>query len=276
MKDRLLWLSTNGEARRKAVNTAASRLLTSYRQQCQGTLQIHLPRLADSLGVEIRCVRGLQCGARLLPTTGGYVILVDERLPATRYRTAIAHELAHTLFYSTEEVIPKRLMPNSRAEEHFCFDVARYLLAPPWLLDAVGINELHDSRSIFSVLHEQLSLSRLTASRIMFQDYLLLHGVSGYWTKSGESWRLRRGSSCSSPHLDRISRKQLHNTALRWLDQKVHLGTSRRIYGTIFPDNRNAFVMVDCPWNINAVSVAPSLLKETFEPSYVQLKLELD
>lgn len=129
------WLELDGEAWQRAVEEATSQLLRDYRWYWPDLFPVDLDRLAASLGAKIKVVRGLSGGARLLPAHQGFSVLISEAVwhgeYEINYRTAVAHELAHTLFYSRDsDDIPLRLfkLPNER-EETFCFDVARRLLA---------------------------------------------------------------------------------------------------------------------------------------------------
>ncbi len=98
--------------------------------------------VCERFGWRIRVERlGARTGgqqAALLPRwAGGFTLLVDPDLtPAERSANAetaeamrfrVAHELAHTLFYS-ETAPPRRAIPASRAEEDFCDAFARALL----------------------------------------------------------------------------------------------------------------------------------------------------
>lgn len=85
--------------------------------------------------------------AALLPRwEGGFTLVVDPDLtPIERHANAetadvlrlrVAHELAHTLFYS-ETAPPRRAIPASRAEEDFCDAFAWALLFSTSLLQPV-------------------------------------------------------------------------------------------------------------------------------------------
>lgn len=70
----------------------------------------------------------------VMPTNNGFRMVVDERMPYSRWRFTVAHELGHILFHqlngrSSRRIIPK--MNDSRAkrrEEALCDAFARALL----------------------------------------------------------------------------------------------------------------------------------------------------
>src|SRR5258708_16515337 len=128
------WLSTQGSARVEAACLAANALLYHYPYSGERLSRIDLGRLAVALGIKLQRRAKVSGEARLIPTDRGFVILYSQPAGSGyRFRTSIAHEMAHTLFYSRGHP-PRRIVPWSQAEEHFCFDVARMILAPHWLL----------------------------------------------------------------------------------------------------------------------------------------------
>jgi IrrE N-terminal-like domain len=93
------------------------------------------------------------CEALLLPRAQGLRILInvdfgrpsDALLTRRRRRFRIAHEFGHAFFYSRRSGRPRRcLPPGGRAEERFCDEFARSLLAPPptRYVDAAGVAAL--------------------------------------------------------------------------------------------------------------------------------------
>jgi hypothetical protein len=238
------WLNLRGTDRAAAVERASQELLRTYREQWPQLIPPELHRLAASLGCRILTVNGLQGGARLLPVKGGFHVLVSDRLESGRYRTSVAHELCHTLFYSRDGDIPKRFLPSSDAEEHFCFDVARRVLAPKWMVETVGLLHQCDAESVFRTLTEKFKLSRPAAARLMLADYRLAVGVAGRWSLVEGEWVLNRGESFASPKLTTGEKKVLHSTARNWLGDKYRESMFRRVFGFRETENQSAFVFV--------------------------------
>ena len=213
----LRWLEAHGADRQLAVENAAETLMRDYRSKYGSMIPPELHRLAALLEGKIVYVDGLPGGARLVPVHGGFEILVDSTLSVSRMRTAIAHELAHTLFYSRAESIPRRLSAPSKWEEHFCFDVARRVLAPEWMIRVTGIADLNDISEMFHATSRTFKLGRQTASRVLLQDHRLLSGVAAIWVKLGEQWRMKPGNCYASSNLSKKERQYLHEIARAWL-----------------------------------------------------------
>jgi len=244
MADPVHWLTLHDSARRSAVEEAASLLLQEYRLRWFDYTPIELHRLSHTLRARIQRVQCLEGLGRLLPNSGGFTILVDQRLKFQRYRFIVAHELAHTLFYTKDTEVPKRLLQTSNEEEWFCTDVARRLLAPDWLLDKVGIKELSDFYEIFRMLNEKLLLPETVAARVMLQDYVLAHGIAGVWIQQNEKWTLRKGCAFASPTLSTEQRAKFRLAALRWLKNGVQPYKNGRVEGNFSPSGKSAFVIV--------------------------------
>ena len=238
------WLRLKGLDRATAVERASHELLRAYREQWPNLIPTELHRLSASLGCQVRTVRNLEGGARLLPVRGGFHVLVSDKLEAGRYRTAVAHELCHTLFYSRNGDIPERLLPTTEAEERFCFDVARRVLAPRWMLEAVGLPSQRDAKPMFRILTGRFKLSRPTAARLMLADYELVTGVAGRWSLVENEWRLNRGESSASPQLKVTERKLLHSAARNWLRSGDPETIFCQVFGLMEAGNQSAFVLV--------------------------------
>lgn len=247
MSSVLQWLSSRGVDRRLAAEQAAYVLLLKYRQRWEKIVPIELHRLAASLNCRISQVRRLEGGARLLPISGGFEVLVSAELPLAKHRMAIAHELAHTLFYSFENEIPMRLVEPSPREEHFCFDVARRILAPDWLIADIRRFRLAEPKDLFDCLTKRFKLSKLTAARVMLEDYQLAVGVAGRWRRVNEQWKLDRGRAFASPSLKPRDRKLLHAAAKRWLSESVLPEAPYGIIGLSEASGEGVFVCVANP-----------------------------
>lgn len=117
--------------------------------------RLDIPRVCERLGIEVS-VMAMDVpdgGAQgfLIPTTEGrFRIEVDPEpvggwqsvtpklrrtLARHRQRFLVAHELAHTLFYTVGSAAPERLVLDSEQQEAFCDDLARALLVPPPVAD---------------------------------------------------------------------------------------------------------------------------------------------
>jgi len=239
----LEWLNTKGIDRHCALESAAESLMADYRRSYCNMVPPELHRLASLIGARISYVEDLPGGARLLPVHGVFQILVDSTLDGYRKRTAIAHELAHTLFYSRNESIPKRVLPASRTEEHFCFDVARRILAPRWMIRSSGLPDIQDASRLFSTITTTFRLSRQMASRVLLQDYQLLSGVAAVWIKTGEQWGMKAGNCYASPDLSRKDRRTLHGVARAWLSNE-RKERFAEVIGSLDATTRRAFVLV--------------------------------
>jgi len=257
------WLAAHGAARRKAVEEAASLLLAVYNDKWPRRVPTDLYGLADSLDVRIKHVSRLEGYGRLIPMSGGFLVLIDQDLIyngelSAKGRTTIGHELGHTLFYSRDGVTPRRLIEATKAEEHFCFDVARSLLAPRWMLEATKVTTLNDPRAIFDKLVDRLWLSRPVAASVMLADYQLVTGVAGRWTRSSGVWELGRGQAYASPTLDKKRRGILREKARRWLVDGARPQEAEGVFGSMEASGQNAFVVAvsstDGPSDVSATT----------------------
>jgi hypothetical protein len=196
------WLLAKDDSRAKAIQQASAMLLDDYLRHWSERIPVDLKKLANSLATEIVEMDEMKGDGFLMPTQNGFRILVRPGQPIGRHRATIAHELAHILFYSDpKKGQPRRLIPTTLKEEHFCFDLARHILAPRAHLKAIGIIDETDPIIIFSKLVEQLKLSRPWAARIMFADYGLAKGIGGRWVQSSLGWKQERGSASATPSL---------------------------------------------------------------------------
>ena len=165
-------------------------------------------------------------------------------MPRAKYRTTVAHELVHTLFYSTKGAIPNRILDSSDAEERFCFDVGRRILAPEWHIRALGLPDLTEAVAKFDKLTGTLQLSRPVAARVLLEDYCLARGIAGEWELSDGTWRLRKGKSFASPALKEAERKPLREMARDLLQHGRHAGPEFSVAVYHNRTDNSAFVLV--------------------------------
>lgn len=212
------WISAKDDSRRRAVDEAARLLLHDYMQRWEHLVPVELHRLAASLNTEIVRPKDFQGEAVLLPVRGGFRVLVNSGLPTGRYRASVAHELVHTLFYSMSSTgEPKRIVPKSKREEHFCFDVGRHLLAPVEHLELLGAFRNPDPVVLFSKLTDSLLISRPWAARLVLADHLLFRGIGGRWVSTASGWKQQPGGSAATPSLSQKERARLRNVVVRHL-----------------------------------------------------------
>ena len=245
-----------GAERRKAVREAADGLLVEYRTRWPTMAPVELHRLASTLKARIKTVRALQGGASLLPVSDGFVVLVSDELEPSKFRTSVAHELAHTLFYCQDGPTPSRLAKPTREEEFFCFDVARLLLAPEWIVADLGFSDISDPDLLFRSFLDRLALCKPYAARLMLDDYQLATGVAGRWNLTGGIWALQSGGACASQTLTERQRKVLWAKAKAWLLHRVQPMTNHCVLGSEDVPGRSAFVVVAEKPKGKAVQVA--------------------
>jgi len=214
------WLAAEGESRKKAIAEATKTLLKDYTNLYEHFIPIELHRLANTLNSEIISLENMRGDASLVPKQNGFRILVNSNLYTGRYRASIAHEFAHTLFYTNPALDkPRRLFPQSSREEHFCFDIARNILAYEPHLNAIGLNKESDPAIIFAKLTDILLLSRPWAARVMLADHGFATGIGGRWLKIADEWKLSPGSSAATPFLSARKRIKLRNLAKEYLNK---------------------------------------------------------
>lgn len=240
-----VWLAAEGECRTRAVEEAAGLLLRPYISRWPNLIPVELHRLASTLKTEIVRMRGLKGDAFLVPSKNGFRILVKVGLSVGRYRTSIAHELAHILFYSApENGEPRRLVRHGTREEQFCFDVARRILTPMEHLRAIRVFDEKDPITIFSKLTQTLLLSRPWAARVMLADYPLVKGVAGRWVKEENGWRLQRGSAAATPTLSEVERRKLRGVAKKHLECHPKEGLGYQVFSVTEKTTGGVFVLV--------------------------------
>jgi hypothetical protein len=211
------WLASQGESWKQAVREASDFLLKDYLKRWQ-IVPVELHRLAAILNAEVVRLNDFTGEAILMPQQTGFRIIVNASLSKGRYRASVAHELAHTLFYSEPSgTPPRRIQEQTRREEHFCFDVARHLLAPKAHLEAIGVLNENDPAIVFAKLTGTLLLSRPWAARIMLADYALATGIAGRWIHGENGWRLEPGSSTATPSLSDKDKRELRTAAVKYL-----------------------------------------------------------
>lgn len=243
------WLTARGENRLRALESAAATLLEPYLACWPRYVPVELHRLAWSRGARVvDSAKDVTDGAKLLPWDGRFEIVLGANLPRARRRAAIAHELAHTLFYSSPAAgSPRRIVDWTPREETFCFDVARRVLAPVRHLKELGVDETSDPLWIFSRLTRTLLLSKSMAAQVMLQDYRLARGVAGRWRREEGEWRLMPGAAWASPALRASVRREYHQIARRWLDHGPDSVAALRTTGVVDEERGHAFVLVARP-----------------------------
>lgn len=241
------WLKAKGEERRRVVTAAAAALSGKYKKRWESVVPIELHRLAYTLDAQIKRHRHVRDGARLLPVPGGFRVLIGYNLPRSKFRTSVAHELAHTLFYSRDSETPQQLVASSQAEEHFCFDVARHVLAPDWLVHAAELERLSDASEVYRRLIDwngAFQLSQPIAARVMLADYQLAIGVAGRWVRGQDGWKCECSGASASPCLSTDERAFLWYVAESWLRRGIEWSGFRVIGRPIQRDSDSAFVVV--------------------------------
>ncbi|MGD0598053.1 MAG: hypothetical protein ABSA64_11110 [Sedimentisphaerales bacterium] len=213
------WLASAGQSWVESVESASSFLLRDYLKKWEHLIPVELHRLASTLHAEVVRLNDLEGEAVIMPKNGGFRILVKSSMTTSRYRTSVAHELVHTLFYTdSNEGTPQRAIPHSKREENFCFDVARYLLAPKEHLEKIGVFRESDPTIVFNMLTQTLRLSRPLAARVMLADYPLATGIGGRWILKPIGWKLEPGSSTASPCLSEREKTELRKVAKGYLE----------------------------------------------------------
>ena len=155
----------------------------------EATLPGHLYRFAEDLGVSKILNRAMPTrqdkhpgiDAMLVPLSGGYSVVIDEKAPESRQRYSLAHELAHIMLLEsdpTSEELPK--VPRFRtaaaedemwrAEERLCDEIAAELLMPEKLFSAEVANLGHSFRHIPSLANR--FRTSLTATAIRYWELI--------------------------------------------------------------------------------------------------------
>jgi hypothetical protein len=234
------WLNCHGDERRSALDEAATIALEKYFQRWGQHIPIDLYRLAASLNCRITRVNNLKGEAKLVPTKAGFSILVSDKLSSGRLRTSVAHEIAHTLFYSIDKDIPRRAASLTKSEEVFCFDLARRILLPYQHLEYFNTNQIRDTFSVFNNLIKIFRLSKDVAALVMFNDYSIAEGIAGRWIFDKSSWNLVPGNFYASSSLMKTERKFARARIEFWLENGQQ--NNGEIIG--FPESSNHTIFV--------------------------------
>lgn len=241
------WLAAHGDGWRVAVEEAAGRLLSAYRPSLPEEIPLNIYRLAYDLDTKIEFHSEMEGEARLLPIHGGFLILADERIKGRnykRFRTSVAHELAHTLFYERGAPVPKRGAPATAREEQFCFDVARRVLAPRAHVRGIVGQPPYNLEQVFSGLTVELQLSRPVAARAMLEDHRAASGIAGYWTPKSGSWEPKRGQVYASPDLTSEERKRLRSLVKRFLERGRDVPLPWKLVKFVEGEDESVFVVL--------------------------------
>ncbi len=224
-------LNSKGESYKQAIEEASKFLLLNYFEKWREFIPIELNRLAYTLGAKIIPKNDINGEAILLPYRDGFLILVKTNQHIGRYRMSIAHELGHTLFFTSQNNKQERIIPYSQQEEFICFDLARHLLAPKYHLETLGFFDEVDPKLMFLKLTGILFLSRPIAARVMLADHMLVKGIGGRWCQTENEWKLVKGYSAATPTLSEYERKKLRSIARDFLK---HPNLKKSDYNIIF------------------------------------------
>jgi hypothetical protein len=239
------WLAGEGVSRSDAIRQASNVLLLDYFRVWSHIVPVELHRLSASLQAEIVRSASLKGEAVLLPCKDGFRILVNSSCPVGRFRTSVAHELAHTLFYDVSNgMVPERRVPHTNGEESFCFDVARHVLAPKEHLHAIGIFVERSPSVILAQLTKRLLLSRPWAARVMLADYALVRGIAGRWQRTEKGWTQVYGSSSATPSLTQRERRNMRETVDRWLEAGTEPPNSLQLTSLQEKSGEGVFVLI--------------------------------
>jgi hypothetical protein len=128
----------------------------------------------------------------------------------------------------------------------FCFDVARRVLAPRWLIEECRLAELKDGKAVFAKLIDKdgsFRLSKPLAARVMLADYRLAKGVAGLWANHEGKWKLSPGKAYATKGLSERQRKLLRSMALFWLRHRKE-PSGFQVIGNDEEPGQTAFVVV--------------------------------
>ncbi len=213
------WLKATDSRRREALREAATAILGDYAERYPSHRFIRLHPLVEARRALVRRMPELGDRGRLLARRRGFDLLVSENLDLTspKGRSVLAHELVHTLFYSLSdgEGVPSRLVPRSKGEHDFCYDAARLVLVPPWLLTRLRLESATPLSTLLESLTDICRVSRSLAARLILDDYGLRSGIAGRWRRVDRQWK--REFACASSLTTRRQRDWLSRTALFWI-----------------------------------------------------------
>jgi Zn-dependent peptidase ImmA (M78 family) len=127
---------------KKALFTDAEKLVEKTGQ----TIPPIIPEIVARERKVIEIERALlDTDALIVPCKGGFLMKIDERLPAVRKRFACAHEIGHTYFFDIRKDPPfkpyRRSSSRYWVEDGICYEIARRILMPTimikdWIDDA--------------------------------------------------------------------------------------------------------------------------------------------
>ncbi len=239
------WLAAQGQSWREAVQEATRILLKEYLKRWRHLIPVELYRLAGTLRAEVVRLSKFEGEAMLMPANAGFRIIVNASLATARYRSSVAHELAHTLFYTNEkDSTPQRLMQHTKREEYFCFDVARRLLAPQEHLQAIGALQESDPAVVFEKLTGVLLLSRPWAARLILADLGLANGIAGRWVRTASGWKQEYHSATATPSLSRRDREGLRKAAGEYLARPDRQLCNKRVIAVHEKSEEGMFLIV--------------------------------
>ena len=222
-------METQGPERLRAAAEASNRLFAKYPKSRAPADYVDIGLLSQSLSVRVHWLPRVSGRARLIPRKDGFTVYAtaygSEHSSAgtwnhPRARMDLAHELAHTLFYSWQNDVPIRQFPVTPDEEHFCFDAARRVLAPAWLVAHLS-KSTRDIRNLYDLLCLRGRISRPTAARLLLSDYGIAQGVAGRWKRHDGNWRLEPGTGVASSNLSISQRQAFRAQALRCLNDET-------------------------------------------------------
>lgn len=200
------------------VCEAARLLLTPYELRWKGELPINPYRLAWCVRARVRRVAGLEGPAYLMPVVGGFHLLIASGTRPFALRTAVAHEIVHSLFYDNTARIPSRLASGSEREEAFCREVARRLLAPRWALEKITLSSDSHVSEMMNAVIAGLGITIPVASRVLLEDYALVVGVAGTWREVNSCGVPVSSGAHATRCLSRKERTDLRKLGTWWLN----------------------------------------------------------
>ena len=221
------WLKASGGKWKENLLLAANLLLKEYRVKWSHVVPINLNLLAFSLDTKIRVVSTLESEATISPGYRCFTIFLRGSTNSSRKRTKIAHELAHILFYNMHLDIPRRLIDENKKElrereEIFCYDLARYLLAPEWVIKEMFPEHRLKSMNHFKTFEyfvRTLQITKPLASRLILEDYSLTNGFCGYWKLKGNKWDLDGNKAFYSKNF-KGRKNEVKKAVMDWLNHK--------------------------------------------------------
>ena len=253
---------------------------------CVGSGQripVDIHSLAKTLGVKRYRRAAMSEAGRLATEPGGFVIELAQRRSGHSHslskseRFTVAHELAHTVFFSKDPPSPRRVAPRFDAseEELFCNMVASALLMPH-RATAAGWEALPGEASDASrilIMADRYQVSPNAMARRLIEDLALLWGLAfgvrwsmrpGADPKDGEwSWRMTWSAAHVSipdnlflPSPSRGPRVRLDVVEACYLQRQslteklaisaVRLGNIRQVFGSLPDLSQEIEVQVAC------------------------------